>query len=45
MTPEMRPDYPMYSLLQVLRLSNTQYTANAEQPGPGLRYKADRLTQ
>jgi Domain of unknown function (DUF932) len=45
MTPEMRLDYPMYSLLQVLRLSNTQYTVNAEQPGPGLRYKADRLTQ
>ena len=38
-------DYPMYSLLQILRLPDTQYTVNVEQPGPGLRHKADRLTQ
>jgi hypothetical protein len=45
MTPEIRLDYPVYSLLEVLRLFNTQYTMNAQQPGPGLLHKADRLTQ
>jgi hypothetical protein len=45
MTPEIRLDYTMYSLLEVLRVFKTQYTMNAQQPGPWLRHKADRLTQ
>jgi hypothetical protein len=38
MTPEIRLDYPMCSLLEVLRLFSKQYTMNAQQPRPGSRH-------
>lgn len=44
MAPGIRLGYPMYCLLKVLRFLNTQDTMNAQQPGPGLHHKADRLT-